>query len=210
MSPKLFIVVNVDWFFLSHHKGIALAAMRSGYDVTIVTKNTGKKDEILRLGLRMIDLPINRSGKNILEETRTCSFLSRLYKVEKPNVVHHVGLKLILWGTLAARITKVQGIVNAVSGLGILFVSQKRSIMSIGLIYLLRLLHNHKNLFVIFQNEDDKAFFLQYHIVRNEQIMMIKGSGVDLVQYQYVKEPTDGIITQLKCIPVECMVLLFL
>ena len=43
---RLFIVVNVDWFFLSHRKDIALSAQRAGYEVTIVTKDTGKKRDI--------------------------------------------------------------------------------------------------------------------------------------------------------------------
>lgn len=95
---KLFIVVNVDWFFLSHRKDIAIAAKKQGYDVTIVTKDTGKRTDIERLGFRFIDLPMNRSGQNIKEELHTCWFLYRLYKEEKPDVVHHVGLKTILWG----------------------------------------------------------------------------------------------------------------
>jgi hypothetical protein len=40
---KIFIVVNVDWFFLSHRKEIALAAMRSGYDVNYYCKKYRKK-----------------------------------------------------------------------------------------------------------------------------------------------------------------------
>ena len=62
---KLFIVVNVDWFFLSHRKDIALNAQRAGYEVTIVTKDTGQKQNIEALGLKVIDLPMNRSGQNI-------------------------------------------------------------------------------------------------------------------------------------------------
>jgi hypothetical protein len=42
-KPCLFLVVNVDWFFLSHCKEIALEAQKQGFEVTIVTKNTGKK-----------------------------------------------------------------------------------------------------------------------------------------------------------------------
>ena len=101
---KLFIVVNVDWFFLSNRKDIALSAQKAGYEVTIITKDTGKKSIIEALGLIVIDLPMNRSGQNIIEELHTCWFLFRLYYRIKPDVVHHVGLKTILWGTLAAKL----------------------------------------------------------------------------------------------------------
>ncbi|MFK2334972.1 glycosyltransferase [Bacteroides fragilis] len=117
----MFIVVNVDWFFLSHRKDIALTAQTSGYNVTIVTKDTGKKKDIEALGLKVIDLPMNRSGQNLLEELYTCWFLYNLYRRKNPDIVHHVGLKTILWGTLAAKLANVHGIVNAVSGLGVFF-----------------------------------------------------------------------------------------
>jgi len=57
---KLFIIVNVDWFFLSHRKDIALAAQRAGWDVTIVTADTGKLKDIKAIGLKTVNLPDRR------------------------------------------------------------------------------------------------------------------------------------------------------
>jgi glycosyltransferase involved in cell wall biosynthesis len=189
---KLFIVVNVDSFFLSHRKEVALAALQVGYDVTIVTINTGMKSVIESLGLKVIDLPMSRSGKNIIEEFFTFIFLYILYKREKPDIVHHVGLKTILWGTLAAKLVKVNGIVNAVSGLGIFFAGDKSTILSSLVIQALRYSHHRNNLAVIFQNNEDKSLFLSKHIIRVDQSSIIKGSGVNLNQFCYTPEPTDG------------------
>ena len=100
---KLFIIVNVDWFFLSHRKDVALAAQKAGWDVTIVTADTGKLKDIEAIGLKTINLPMSRSGMNIFQELVTLNFLRKLYKREKPDVVHHVGMKTILWGALAAK-----------------------------------------------------------------------------------------------------------
>ena len=189
---KLFIVVNVDWFFLSHRKDIAIAAKNQGYDVTIVTKDTGKRPDIERLGLRFIDLPMNRSGQNIKEELHTCWFLYRLYKKEKPSVVHHVGLKTILWGTLAAKLAGVKGVVNAVSGLGIFFSDENKSIVARLLPKVLRFSHHRPNLAVIFQNDEDKELFLRNGIIKEKQAFYIKGSGVNLNEYCYTPEPETG------------------
>ncbi len=191
-SVKIFVIVNVDWFFLSHRKEIALAAQKEGYDVTIVTNNTGMKSVIEGLGLKVIDLPMSRSGKNIFEELSTLFFLYNLYRKEKPDLVHHVGLKTILWGTLAAKLAKVMGIVNAVSGLGIFFSEGNSSVLSKTFIQVLRYSHHRNNLAVIFQNNEDKTLFLSNHIIREDQACMIKGSGVDLNQFCYTPEPTDG------------------
>lgn len=189
---KLFIVVNVDWFFLSHRKDIAIAAKNQGYDVTIVTKDTGKRPDIERLGLRFIDLPMNRSGQNIKEELHTCWFLYRLYKKEKPDVVHHVGLKTILWGTLAAKLAGVKGVVNAVSGLGVFFSEENKSMVARLLPKVLRFSHHRPNLAVIFQNDEDKDLFLRNSIIKEKQTFYIKGSGVNLNEFCYTSEPETG------------------
>ena len=58
---KLFIVVNVDWFFLSHRLPVALAAQKAGWDVTIVTADTGKLKDI-EAKAYVIYWPLNRMG----------------------------------------------------------------------------------------------------------------------------------------------------
>ncbi len=189
MSPKLFIVVNHDWFFLSHRKEVAVAALKNGWDVTVVTYNTGRFDDIRALGLKAIDLPINATGMNLREEWKTFSFLKKLYIKEKPDVVHHVGLKTILWGGLAAKMTKVKGVVNAVSGLGVMFSEGKVSITARAILAVFRYSHNRDGIRVIFQNHEDEALFINNHVTTPENVVFIKGSGVDLNVFNYTPVP---------------------
>lgn len=189
---KLFIVVNVDWFFLSHRKDVALAAKGAGWDVTIVTADTGKLKDIEALGLKTINLPMSRSGMNIIEELKTLLFLYKLYRMEKPSVVHHVGMKTILWGTLAGKFSRVHGVVNAISGLGGFFAEDNRGLLSRVMPRVLRFSHNRKNLLCIFQNDDDWGLYVKHGIIKHEQGRYIKGSGVDLNQFCYTPEPEAG------------------
>ena len=192
MNKKLFIVVNVDWFFLSHRKDVALAAKEAGWDVTIVTADTGKLKDIDALGLKTINLPMSRSGMNILEELNTLNWLRKLYKREKPDVVHHVGMKTILWGTLAAKFSHVHGVVNAISGLGGFFAEDNKGILSKVMPLVLRFSHSRKNLLCIFQNDDDWGLYVKHGVIVHEQGRFIKGSGVDLNQFCYTPEPEEG------------------
>lgn len=189
---KLFIVVNVDWFFLSHRLPVALAAQKAGWDVTIVTADTGKLKKIEEQGLKVIDLSMSRSGMNIMEELKTLNWLRKLYKRERPDVVHHVGMKTILWGTLAAKFSKVHGVVNAISGLGGFFAEDNKGLLSKVLPKVLKFSHHRKNLLCIFQNDDDWGLYVKHGIIRHEQGRFIKGSGVDLNQFCYTPEPTEG------------------
>lgn len=192
MMKKLFIVVNVDWFFLSHRLPVALAAQKAGWDVTIVTADTGKIKDIEAKGLKVINLPMSRSGKNILEELGTLNFLRKLYKREKPDVVHHVGMKTILWGTLAAKFAGVNGVVNAISGLGGFFAEDNKGLMAKMMPKVLKFSHNRKNLLCIFQNDEDKCLYVKNGIIKPEQARYIKGSGVDLKEFCYTPEPGDA------------------
>lgn len=189
---KLLIVVNVDWFFLSHRKDVALKAKESGWDVTIVTADTGKLNDIEALGLKTINLPMSRSGMNIVQELKTLNWLHKLYKREKPDVVHHVGMKTILWGTLAAKFSRVHGVVNAISGLGGFFAEDNKGLLARVMPMVLRFSHNRKNLLCIFQNDEDKGLYVKNGIIKPEQARYIKGSGVNLKVFSYVPEPEDG------------------
>lgn len=185
---KLLMIVNEDRFFLSHRKDIAVAAQKIGWDVTIVCKDTGQRKDVESLGIKMLDLPINPTGTNILQELKTCKFLYTLYNKNRDAVVHHVGLKNILWGGLAAKLARVHGVVNAVSGLGVIFSGEKMGMMAKGILAILRFSHHRKGLKVIFQNQEDKYLFLKHGIVNERQCEFIKGSGVDLNVFKYVPE----------------------
>lgn len=189
---KLFIIVNVDWFFLSHRKDVALAAQKTGWDVTIVTADTGKLKDIEAIGLKTVNLPMSRSGMNILQELVTLNFLRKLYKREKPDVVHHVGMKTILWGTLAAKFSKVNGVVNAISGLGGFFAEDNKGLMARVMPKVLKFSHDRKNLLCIFQNNEDKGLYVKNGIIKEEQARYIKGSGVNLKDFCYTPEPMEG------------------
>lgn len=160
--------------------------------MTIITADTGKLKNIEAKGLKVVNLPMSRSGMNIVEELKTLNFLRKLYKREKPDVVHHVGMKTILWGTLAAKFSKVNGVVNAISGLGGFFAESNKGILSKILPKVLKFSHSCKNILCIFQNDDDWGLYVKHGIIRHEQGRFIKGSGVNLEEFCYTPEPSEG------------------
>jgi len=186
---KLLMVVNEDRFFLSHRKEIALAAHKAGWEVTVVCKDTGRRHEVTAMGLNVVELPINPTGMNLTQELMTWWFLYALYVKNREAVVHHVGLKIVLWGGLAARFARVRGVVNAVSGLGTMFSGDKIGMTAKGILALMRLSNRKKGVKVIFQNQEDRDLFLQHGVIEESQAVFIKGSGVDLNDFRYVPEP---------------------
>lgn len=181
--PDLLMVVNEDAFFLSHRKEVALAASEAGWNVTLLARDTGRRRDVERLGIRFVDLPVNPTGTNVLQEVRTFNFLLNFYLRHRDAVVHHVGIKNIVWGGAAARIAHVRGVVDAVCGLGTLFSDHASEQTRNAILRIMRYGFGLDNLRVIFQNHDDEEFFLSRGLIRPSRSRFIKGSGVDLSDY---------------------------
>ena len=188
---NLFIMLPVDYFLLSHRRELVENALAAGYRVTVVCKNTGASDEIRALGAEVIELPIVPTGQNIMQELKTFLFLYRLLRSRRPDIVHNIGNKLILWCGLAAKLACVPGVVNAVSGLGALFSKHPLSLFVRAILQVMRFSNMRKRSVYIFQNQEDRALFLEYKVVREGQCRYIKGSGVNLDIYRHTPIPQE-------------------
>ncbi|MEE4280397.1 MAG: glycosyltransferase family 4 protein, partial [Pseudomonadales bacterium] len=138
-------------------------------------------------------VPLTRSGFTLLQEIAAYRALKRIYRQENPDLVHHVTIKPVIYGSLAARAAKVAAVVNAVPGLGSVF-SQwgaKAATLRFFVNFLYRFAFANINMRVIFQNTEDLMEFLNHKIVRREQTVLIRGSGVDLAAYDPCAEPTS-------------------
>ena len=69
-----------------------------------------------------------------------------------------------------------------------------QSLLTRSILKVLRVTHNKKRLSVIFQNNDDKAIFLNAKIMKEWQCAFTNGSGINLQNYDYTPEPTNGLI----------------
>ena len=192
MKRKLLFVVNVDWFFLSHRLPIALEALRQGYEVHIATALTDKLTVLQSHDLVVHPLSLDRSGAGLWATGKTIWQIFSVCKLVKPDVVHLVTIKSVLFGGLAARLSRVPAVVSAISGLGIVFVAKgvKAAIRRwlVGGLYVLAL--GHRNLRVIFQNPDDLACLARLVHLSDRKVTMIRGSGADLSQYRVMPLPT--------------------
>ncbi|MGE8566806.1 N,N'-diacetylbacillosaminyl-diphospho-undecaprenol alpha-1,3-N-acetylgalactosaminyltransferase [compost metagenome] len=191
MSRRLMFVVNNPAFFMSHRVPVALAAQQAGYDVHVATMDGPAVADIQALGMTHHAIPMTRSGKHPLQELGTLLALVRLFRRVRPDVVHLVTIKPVLYGGIAARIARVPGMVAAISGLGFVFLSNslKMRLVRAVVARLYRVALGHPNSRVIFQNANDRDLLKSLGAVRDEQVVMIRGAGVDLEAYRASPEP---------------------
>lgn len=186
----LLLVVNVDWFFKSHRLPIAVEAINEGYDVHLACLDTGLFAELTELGITCHNVPFSRSGVNPLNELKSMWVLARLIKQLKPSVVHTVTIKPGLYTGLVSKFVKIPAMVFAISGLGLVFSSQSQRVKRRLVELLYRAAFSHHNKKIIFQNPVDKETLLNVLKAPSAVAEMIKGSGVDLNEFDYVKPPT--------------------
>ena len=189
--PRLLFVVNVDWFFLSHRLPLALGARAAGLHVTVAAADTGQADRIRRAGLEFVPLPITRGGTGVGAELGTVAALARLYRRLSPDLLHHVTIKPVLYGSLAARLLPHTMVVNAIPGLGYAFSRESGRMLRVAAQAAYRMALAGGRTRTIFQNPEDQHDFVRKSIVRPERTVLIRGSGVDPARFVPAPEP-DG------------------
>ncbi|WP_236744043.1 glycosyltransferase [Marinobacter similis] len=187
----LLFVVNCPAFFISHRLAIALAAREQGYDVHIATGPGQQVNAIVDHGFYHHLLPLNRGGQQLWAEMKTFLEIKRLFKSLKPDIVHLVTIKPVIYGSIAGRLEKVPSVVAAVSGLGTVFLADSMlgSIRRKVVLTMYQLGFRHPNLRVIFQNNDDRRVLESTRAMKNNQARLIRGAGVDLDKCEFKVEP---------------------
>lgn len=187
--PKLLLFANTDWFLYNFRLASARAARERGYEVVLVSPEGRYAPKLQQLGFRWVHFPLERRGTHPLSELNTILRLTSLYRNEKPDLVHHFTVKCVLYGTLAARLSGVKSIVNSLTGLGYIFTG-KRNFLRVPISLAYRFLL--QGTWTIFENPDDREFFIQRGWTSPAQSTTILGAGVDVDLFKPTPEP-EGI-----------------
>jgi glycosyltransferase involved in cell wall biosynthesis len=195
----LLYLVTEDWFFVSHFMDRARAAHAAGYEVIVLANDNGSAGPIREAGFTFVPVPFVRRGLNPATELNTFHAILGHYRYFRPAVLHHVALKPILYGTLAARSAKLRGILNAPVGMGFVFTSRSllSRVLRPAVDLALRVLMNPSGSRVVFENPDDLNAFVSRRAVRREDAILIRGAGVDLDRFAPAPEPPGPITVSL-------------
>ena len=188
---KALLFANTDWYLFNFRLPLARQLRASGFDVVLISPPGDYGERLCQAGFRWQALPMDRRSLNPWRELRLLSHLARLYRRERPDIVHHFTIKCVVYGAIAAALTGVPARVSAVAGLGFVFVNPapKARILRPVVRMLIRWTVNSKQSRLILQNTDDVAAFQKARITDDRTIRLIKGSGVDTSRFQPSAEP---------------------
>ena len=105
-------------------------------------------------------IPINRSGMNPFKEIITIKKIHSLLKREKPEIIHNITIKPIMYSSLASRLIKTPSqIINSVTGLGYAFTGQNNPFLKALIKKMLYYFIPKKRVHYVFLNKADFSVY---------------------------------------------------
>ena len=185
-SPRVLLVANTSWYLYNFRLPLLRDLRNAGYAVAAVAPHDAYTPLLEAEGICVHPWLVARRSINPLLELRAIVDLLRVYRREQPALVHHFTIKACLYGTLAAKGARVYRVINAVTGLGHVFLGQRKRtrVLRRALRPLYRAVFMARRATVVFQNADDQERLIQLGITDGDHARLIRGSGVDIERFQ--------------------------
>jgi glycosyltransferase involved in cell wall biosynthesis len=195
MAARILYVVTEDWYFLSHRLPMARAAKNAGYEIHVATRLNSARAAIGAEGFTPHALSWQRGSLSPTRSLAGVAELRKLLREFKPDILHNISLKPVLLGSIASLGLSSIAVVNSLTGLGTLFVSnhRKSEFTRPLVIAALKALLKRPNTRTIVQNPDDRRFVLGLGVPESS-VDLIPGSGVDTAHFTPLPEPPPPIM----------------
>ena len=181
---KIILFANTDWYLYNFRLKLASKLCEQGHELFLLSPPGDFHTRLREQGYQWIPFPLSRQGINPFNEIKTLVRLISIYKQIRPEIVHHFTIKPVIYGSIAAHILSISGIINSITGLGHLFIdSGFVTHMLRGLAkWLYRI--SLRGTQVIFENPEDRNTFIQNKFIEPEQSHLILGTGVDVNKFR--------------------------
>jgi glycosyltransferase involved in cell wall biosynthesis len=192
--PKIILVANTDWFLYNFRYALIHDLRENGFETILVSPPGNFAQRFLEEGFRWIPWELRRKSVAPWYEITSFYRITQIYRRERPDIVHHHTIKPVLYGSLAASIMDIPGVVNSISGRGYVFSGgdiKARLIHRVIRPYYRHALRNTSSA-VIFENHADRNFFVDSSFVFSEQVRLIEGVGADPERFAPTPEPDQG------------------
>jgi glycosyltransferase involved in cell wall biosynthesis len=181
---KIVLFANTDWYLYNFRLSLARELRTHGHEVILLSAPGPFQNLLQDGGFQWVSFPLSRQGINPFYELETLWRLTRLYRRLNPDIVHHFTIKPVLYGSMAAHVLRIPGIINSITGLGHVFIDPEpvtRLLRRLaGWLYRINL----RGTEVIFENPEDHKIFIEWGFIKPEQGHLILGTGVDLDKFR--------------------------
>jgi len=183
-GKRVLFVGIVDWAVLLHWRDLLNRLVLEGAEVTVMCASSGEMDVIRQLGVDVVDVPFTRAGQSPIVELRTIVRIAQGLRKVQPDVIHTVTIKPNLYVTLCARLmSRKSFMLNAVTGFGYVFESEKSRLLRVAVSLAYRLLFRSSRVHVQVENPDAVDRIVRLGFVPPARVHLIEGAGVDCEEF---------------------------
>jgi glycosyltransferase involved in cell wall biosynthesis len=166
--------------------------LQSGFDVWAAGTDPSLSESFARQGMRYRNYRMSR-GVTPLADAAAVRELTRIFRAERPDIVHTFDTKPCVWGRIAAKTARVPIVVGTLPGLGSLYAGPARRARILRLAYQpLQTIACRASDLTIFQNDDDASEFVHRRVVAPQRVAVVPGSGVDTAEFVPRSSPADA------------------
>lgn len=183
---KILLLANASGGLYGFRKELIYELLKQ-HTVYVGSPLTLYKDELLQMGVRLIDIPLDRRGMNPFHDFKLLKQYNRIIKQMKPDLVITYTIKPNIYGGIVCRKNKVPYAVN-ITGLGTAFQKQGLIKKTVTILYRIAL---KKAKVVFFENFGNESIFVESHIIKKDQACLLNGAGVNLDQFKYLPYPEN-------------------
>jgi glycosyltransferase involved in cell wall biosynthesis len=189
---KILLVSNTDWYLFRFRLSLARFLRAQGEEVTLVSPPGDYAAQIQSEGFRWLAWEVGRKSVNPFGELSAMTGLAKIFRTEKPDLVHLHTIKPVMYGSLVARWLGWPAVVRSITGRGYVFLSSdaKARILRPMVKAVYRVALGGRRGVTIFENETDRQYFVDEGIVTAEHSLVIAGVGVDMDYFSPQPEPT--------------------
>ncbi|MGH8413491.1 MAG: glycosyltransferase family 4 protein [Gammaproteobacteria bacterium] len=173
------MIANTGWYLRNFRAKLVERLEAEGYKVILAAPPDGETNNAFFQKRTFVPLRLSRKGRNPLAELLALSRVISLFRRVRPDLVLTWTPKPNIYGGIAGRLLHVPVIPN-VAGLGVVFIRGGAFSRLVGWFYRFAFAHSPV---VYFQNEEDRAAFINFCWVEKAKTKRLPGSGVDLGRF---------------------------
>lgn len=184
---RILILANHSGGLYDFRKDL-IAELKKHTNVTVAVPHNDRWEELHKLADRVIELPVDRRGRNPLHDSNLFQQYRAMLKEVKPDLVLTYTIKPNIYGGLACRMAHIPYAVN-ITGLGSAIENGgwlKRFVL---MLYKLALKGAKV---VFFENTGNRDTLVAAGVVPNGRDVVLNGAGVNLEDYPCQTYPQEG------------------
>ena len=189
-NKRILVLANNDVGLYRFRKDLLVALLGAGHEVYISLPDGGFVSELVQLGCRFIDTPIERRGMNPIHDSKLFHQYRAILKEVKPDLVLTYTVKPNIYGGLACRMAHIPYAVN-ITGLGSAIENGgwlKKFVLAL---YKPALKGARV---VFFENAGNRDTLTATGVVPQGRDVVLSGAGVNLEDYPYQSYPQEGAV----------------